>query len=75
MQRRQRWESTGRESKDEGVGIKRKKGQKKKEREDKRRSAASASFQLSFFKTIVSKSHFPANLEASKIHSTPYLKP
>lgn len=28
-----------------------------------------------FFMSIVSKSHFLANLEASKIHSTPYLKP
>lgn len=33
------------------------------------------SFEGSFFQSIVSKSHFLANLEASKIHSTPYLKP
>lgn len=40
-------------------------------------SAASESFHLSFFffQSIVSISHFPANLEASKIHSTLYLKP
>lgn len=33
------------------------------------------SFEGFFFQSIVSKSHFLANLEASKIHSTPYLKP
>lgn len=55
-----------------------KKDEKKQARENIRgkwRSAASASFNFSFFQSIVSKSYFPANLEASKIHSTPYLKP
>lgn len=60
MQRRQRWESRGREHIDEGMGIKRKKKARKRKREDKRRSAASASFHLSFFQVHCLKIPFPS---------------
>lgn len=77
-EKRRRLESTGREREDEVTETCEKRGEKsesKRTSEANEGSAASASFHLSFLQSIVSKSHFPANLEASKIHSTLYLKP
>lgn len=68
--------AAGKERGGEG-GVAEKCGEKCKQGSEhaKGRRASALSFEGIFPRSIVSKSHFRANLEASKIHSTPYLKP